>query len=90
MGSAQRVVAPNRLGGWDVRLSEGRRISSHHATLADAIAWAKDLVAQGGGGVVDVRDPDNPHRVSVASRADRLLYPSNSHSSASGAHANGR
>jgi hypothetical protein len=28
--------------------------------------------------------------VSVASRADRLLYPSNSHSSASGAHANGR
>jgi hypothetical protein len=90
MGTSQRVVTPNRLGGWDVRLSESRRISSHHATLADAIAWAKDLVAQGGGGVVDVRDPDNPHRVPVESRADRLLYPSNGHSAANGAPAHGR
>lgn len=51
--AANRNVVPNRKGGWDVK-GGGRRVSAHTETQAQAIARAKQIVANQGGGEVTI------------------------------------
>jgi hypothetical protein len=87
MRDNRRVVARNRRGGWDVRAPRSKRISSHHWTREDAIAWAKDIVRNAGGGQVvaeegrggetheiDV-DPPRGQRILFSRKTDEALYP---------------
>ncbi|MCR6494512.1 DUF2188 domain-containing protein [Cellulomonas sp. P24] len=51
--AANRNVVPNRAGGWDVK-GGGKRASAHTDTQAQAIARAKQIVANQGGGEVTI------------------------------------
>jgi hypothetical protein len=46
----RRHVVPATRGGWNVVKPGARRISSHHATEAQAEERARDIVTKGGGG----------------------------------------
>jgi len=46
----ERHVVPDSDGGWDVVAPNARRASSHHQTQAEAIARAREIVHNTGGG----------------------------------------
>ncbi len=48
--SEQRDVVPNSDRGWDVRAPGAKRASSHHATQAEAVARAREILERKGGG----------------------------------------
>ncbi|WP_127817687.1 DUF2188 domain-containing protein [Microbacterium sp. CPCC 204701] len=51
-----RYVVPNReRGGWDVVKEDHQRASAHFSTQAEAIARAREIVENSGGGRGDVR-----------------------------------
>lgn len=53
-----RHVVPARSGGWDVKKPDGTRASVHAATQAEAVARARVIVANNGGGEVRVHGRD--------------------------------
>jgi hypothetical protein len=55
MGTNRHVV-PNPEGGWDVRKPGASRASTHHGTQRDAIARARQIVGNGGGGEIRIHD----------------------------------
>jgi hypothetical protein len=54
--SNDRWVVPDADGGWDVRAPGSDRTSSHHATQADAIDRARQIIHNAGGGELVVQD----------------------------------
>lgn len=50
----RRHVVPNKDGGWDVKKPGGERSSAHADTQAEAIARAKRIVHNAGGGEVAI------------------------------------
>lgn len=51
-----RYVVPNKdRGGWDVEKEDHKRASAHFDTQKEAIARAKEIVNNSGGGKGDVR-----------------------------------
>lgn len=67
-----RHVVPARSGGWDVKKPDGARASAHTATQAEAVARARLIVANNGGGEVRVHGRDGRIR-----RADTILPDKN-------------
>lgn len=57
-----RHVVPNPDGGWDVRKEDAQRTSAHADTQADAIARARDIVHNAGGGEVVIHGRDGAIR----------------------------
>lgn len=57
-----RDVVPNADGGWDVKAPGGARASAHTDTQADAIARAKEIVHNAGGGEVRIHGRDGKIR----------------------------
>lgn len=60
MGTNRNVV-PNSEGGWDVT-GAGERRSAHADTQAEAIARAKEIVHNAGGGEVSIHGRDGKVR----------------------------
>lgn len=54
----RRHVVPNEDGGWDVRGENAQRASAHANTQSDAIARAKEIVGNAGGGEVVIHGRD--------------------------------
>jgi hypothetical protein len=61
----EQHVRPSPEGGWDVVSAGEKRPSSHHETDRLAVAWAREILRQSGGGRVvrydrrgDVRDSE--------------------------------
>lgn len=59
--TANRNVVPSRGGGWDVT-GGGKRASAHTDTQAAAIARAKEIVRNQGGGEVSISGRDGKIR----------------------------
>ncbi|MBX9244643.1 DUF2188 domain-containing protein [Actinotalea ferrariae] len=59
--AADRNVVPNPGGGWDVT-GAGKRASAHTDTQAEAIARAKEIVGNAGGGEVSIHGRDGKVR----------------------------
>ena len=56
----ERHVVPSDKGkGWDVVKPGAQRVSSHHATKAEAEARAKQILANDGGGEAVIHGKDN-------------------------------
>lgn len=53
-----RHVVPNPQGGWDVKMPNSERASSHHRTQAYAVRRAKEIVGRAGGGEVRIHRRD--------------------------------
>ena len=53
-GKTSRIVSPNPKGGWDVK-GGGKRASAHTDTQKEAIAKAKQIVGNAGGGEVSIQ-----------------------------------
>jgi hypothetical protein len=64
-----RHVVPATRGGWNVVKPGARRISSHHATEAEAEARARDIVTKAGGGEVVI------HRTNGSVRQMERISP---------------
>ncbi|HUZ40849.1 MAG TPA: DUF2188 domain-containing protein [Acidimicrobiales bacterium] len=58
MPANQRHVVPNPKGGWDVEAPNSERASSHHATQAEAIVRARQIVHNSGGGEMVIHGRD--------------------------------
>jgi hypothetical protein len=58
----RRHVVPAAGGGWNVLKPGARRISSHHATEAQAEERARDIVVKAGGGEVVIHRTDGSVR----------------------------
>jgi hypothetical protein len=54
----ERHVVPNPEGGWDVEAPNAQRASSHHATQDEAIARAREIIHNSGGGELVIHRPD--------------------------------
>jgi len=54
----ERHVVPDSDGGWDVVAPNARRASSHHQTQAEAIARAREIVHNTGGGELIIHGTD--------------------------------
>ena len=59
---SDRHVVPNRGGGWDVVAPGADRASAHRDTQAEAIARAREIVANGGGGEIVIHSRDGQIR----------------------------
>ena len=59
--ATNRNVVPNPEGGWDVT-GAGERRSAHTDKQADAIARAKEIVGNAGGGEVSIHGRDGKVR----------------------------
>ena len=55
---SSRHVVPNPDGGWDVRAPEAARRSGHSETKEDAIARAREILANAGGGEMVIHGRD--------------------------------
>ncbi|MGB2951295.1 MAG: DUF2188 domain-containing protein [Rhodococcus sp. (in: high G+C Gram-positive bacteria)] len=53
-GKTNRIVSPSSGGGWDVK-GGGKRASAHTDTQKEAIARAKQIVGNAGGGEVSIQ-----------------------------------
>ena len=73
--SNDRHVVPNSDGGWDVRKGDSQRISSHHATQAEAQARAREIVHNAGGGEVIVHGRDGAIRAKKAIATGKDPFP---------------
>ena len=58
MSRNERHVVPNPEGGWDVVAPNSGRASSHHGTQAEAIARAREIVHNTGGGELVIHGTD--------------------------------
>ncbi|MBA4025055.1 MAG: hypothetical protein C0482_22095 [Gordonia sp.] len=58
----RRHVVPGQNGGWDVRKPEANRASAHTDSQAEAIARAKEIVSNAGGGEVRTHGRDGKIR----------------------------
>lgn len=58
----RRHVVPNSSGGWDVKAPGASRASAHTDTQAQAIARAKEIVDNAGGGEVRIHGRDGQIR----------------------------
>lgn len=58
----RRHVVPNKDGGWDVEKPGGKRASAHTDTQKEAIARAKEIVENAGGGEVRIHGRDGKIR----------------------------
>lgn len=58
----RRHVVPNKAGGWDVEKAGAKRASQHTDTQAQAIARAKEIVHNAGGGEVTISGRDGKIR----------------------------
>jgi uncharacterized protein YdaT len=58
-------VVPNGTGGWDVTREQGERASSVHDTQGEAVARAREIVTNAGGGEVVVHGQDGTIREKV-------------------------
>lgn len=58
----RRHVVPNANGGWDVEKPGASRASAHADTQKDAIARAKEIVGNAGGGEVTIHGRDGKIR----------------------------
>jgi hypothetical protein len=52
----EQHVRPSPEGGWDVVVAGEKRPSSHHETDRLALAWAREILRQSGGGRVVLHD----------------------------------
>jgi hypothetical protein len=59
----ERVVERGTEGGWSVRAPDAARVSSYHARQNEAVARAKTILRQAGGGKWSVRDAQG-HEIS--------------------------
>jgi len=50
MGKNDRHVVPNPDGGWDVKAPGAARSSAHAGTQAEAVARAREIIHNAGGG----------------------------------------
>ena len=50
MARNERHIVSDPEGGWNVRKPNTSRVSSHHATQAEAEARAKEILSHSGGG----------------------------------------
>lgn len=58
----RRHVVPDAKGGWNVQKPGGSRASAHTGTQAEAIARAKEIVSNAGGGEVRIHGRDGKIR----------------------------
>jgi Uncharacterized protein conserved in bacteria (DUF2188) len=72
----RRVVSRNEAEGWDVRDPTSDRVSSHHLTFADAVAWAIDIVKNAGGGEVVLKGARGaePEELEIHASDERLTF----------------
>lgn len=70
-----RHVVPNPDGGWDVRKPDSKRASAHADTQADAVARAREIVSNAGGGEVRIHGRDGRVRDSDTVRPGNDPYP---------------
>ena len=70
----RRHVVPATGGGWNVVKPGAKRISSHHATEAQAEERARDIVTKGGGGEVVVHRADGSVRRTDAISPDYAAF----------------
>ncbi|MHA7191998.1 DUF2188 domain-containing protein [Arthrobacter sp. MDT2-16] len=61
-GGSSRHIVPSDKGGWDVKKPNASRASSHHETQADAVASAKEVVSNSGGGEIIIQSRDDATR----------------------------
>jgi hypothetical protein len=69
-----RHVVPATGGGWNVVKPGARRISSHHATEAEAEARARDIVTKAGGGEIVIHRTNGSVRQMETISPDYLPY----------------
>lgn len=70
-----RHVVPARGGGWDVKKPGSDRASVHTATQADAVARARRIVANNGGGEVRIHGQDGRIRKADTVAAGNDPFP---------------
>ncbi|GAB2635982.1 DUF2188 domain-containing protein [Gordonia jinhuaensis] len=58
----RRHVVPDTNGGWNVQKPGGSRASAHTDTQAEAIARAREIVGNAGGGEVRIHGQDGKIR----------------------------
>jgi hypothetical protein len=58
----RRIVKPNSDGGWDVAGRNAKRASAHYDKQGDAIARARQILGNVGGGELEVRGRDGAVR----------------------------
>ena len=75
MGNNDRYVVHDPEGGWDVKGPGAERASSHHATQAEAIERAKQIVRNLGGGEVRIQGTDGRWRDSDTVPPGHDPYP---------------
>lgn len=61
-GSERRHVVANPNGGWDVKKPGSSRASAHSETQREAVARARDIVKNQGGGEVRIHGRDGKIR----------------------------
>lgn len=71
----ERHVVQNSDGGWDVKAPGAKRASAHTTTQADAIARAKEIVGNAGGGEVVTHGRDGKIRNSDTVRPGNDPFP---------------
>ncbi|WP_084652909.1 DUF2188 domain-containing protein [Nocardioides insulae] len=71
----RRHVVKNDQGGWDVRGEGAKRASAHADTQADAIARAREIVGNAGGGEVVIHGRDGQIRDSDTVRPGDDPFP---------------
>lgn len=71
----RRHVVPGQNGGWDVRKPGANRASAHTDSQAEAIARAKEIVSNAGGGEVRTHGRDGKIRNSDTVAPGNDLFP---------------
>lgn len=61
-GNERRHVVANPKGGWDVKKPGSSRVSTHADTQQEAVARARDIVRNQGGGEVRIHGRDGKIR----------------------------
>jgi hypothetical protein len=58
----RRIIKPNPAGGWDVAARDAQRASGHFDRQADAIDRGREILANLGGGELEIRGRDGEVR----------------------------
>lgn len=61
-GNERRHVVPNPAGGWDVKKPGSTRSGAHADTQQEAVARARDIIRNQGGGEVRIHGRDGKIR----------------------------
>ena len=70
-----RHVVPNPDGGWDIKKSNAERSSGHFDRQSDAVARAKQIVHNAGGGEVKTHNREGQIRDSTTVRPGNDPFP---------------